>query len=749
MKTYRITLTNKMNALGHLRSALVCAAFLGACGGTGNEADSGPNKTYLRVEAVDADGDALHYEWRVTAGSIENRDAAETVWTMPDGPGLHFAYVTVSDGRGGYAEQQYAAGTDALGTTAPARQPVNYIAPALTDFDGAAARLRFVSAFKTTFTPPGGGTSADRQVYLPDVAVRVVHVASGVTVFSGLSDLNGDVSLPKLRNAEGYKVLCSTTPDSTLTGCPGETTSGLTSSAVAQLRQRTPNLTAARNLRVFGHVGLADGGVCGTLSETFARQSAATVQLLQADGVALTAPVRVNLFGDYALDAAALVNGSVKLMVQCETYQKLLDVPADAAGYSSDRPIEVSHQIPNNRPRLVKVVANGTDGNVRGRMLIPEPGAASNGLPGEQQFLTYKGSDTRLSACMYYRAIGAARDCDAQGHMLDPITLDDWKRRHRFKPYGGTNIEWAANYINRMDLNLVRRMSATQTDPQTIAFYVCNHPGPDGTSQAEIDEVIDFGQRNERLVACVAMEWSVSPGVNGGQPFTKFLTFGPDGSLVPSVNLDRRGEKFMPGACVACHGGTQYNGRFAEKGEPSPFLGSSFLPFDTGNYAFSSSAALSEDAQDSAFYELNQLVAATEGAATSTPVTTLIAEWYRTTGKKLDKSYVPTVWDTDDGARKFYREVVGSACRTCHVAVAQPTSNRFDWDKQLLNPGEPFATHVCGGTPDIASNASMPNALVARDRVLQRVQADPALTALMNRFLGCVAPLPDPVYPKR
>ena len=125
MKTYRITLTNKMNALGHLRSALVCAAFLGACGGTGNEADSGPNKTYLRVEAVDADGDALHYEWRVTAGSIENRDAAETVWTMPDGPGLHFAYVTVSDGRGGYVEQQYAAGTDALGTTAPVRQPVN------------------------------------------------------------------------------------------------------------------------------------------------------------------------------------------------------------------------------------------------------------------------------------------------------------------------------------------------------------------------------------------------------------------------------------------------------------------------------------------------------------------------------------------------------------------------------------------------------------------------------------------------
>ena len=40
----------------------------------------------------------------MTAGSVENRNSRETVWTMPDGPGLHFAYVTVYDGRGGYAD---------------------------------------------------------------------------------------------------------------------------------------------------------------------------------------------------------------------------------------------------------------------------------------------------------------------------------------------------------------------------------------------------------------------------------------------------------------------------------------------------------------------------------------------------------------------------------------------------------------------------------------------------------------------
>ena len=43
----------------------------------------------------------------------------------------------------------------------------------------------------------------------------------------------------------------------------------------------------------------------------------------------------------------------------------------------------------------------------------------------------------------------------------------------------------------------------------------------------------------------------------------------------------------------------------------------------------------------------------------------------------------------------------------------------------------------------------MPNALTSRDRVSERVLADPALAALMTSFLGCAAPLPDPVYPRR
>ena len=722
-------------------------ALAGCGGGTGTEADSGINKTTLSVEATDADGDALQYQWRVTAGSIENRNARETVWTMPDGPGLHFAYVTVSDGRGGYVEQQYAVATDALGTTAPVRQPLSHTAPLATDTTGSSGRMRFVSGDDTQFTPPGGGAAQSRLVYLPDMPVQVIQQASGQTVFSGLSDLDGDVSLPMLQSGQRYTVKCATSRDLPLADC-----GSFTASLEASVHTMVPMLSAARNLRLFGHIGSADGGICGTQNEFFNLQSATTVQVLQADGQALTPPVRVNRFGDYAVDAAVPVKASLKLQVQCEAYRQTLDVPAsiDPAGYVSSQPVELSHQVANSRPRVVKMVANGADGNVRGRMVLPQAGVVSNGLPGARQFLAYKGQDTRLSACMYYRALGAVKECDAQGRMVEPISFDDWKRQHLFKPYGTANAEVAANYINKMDLNLVRRMVATQSGPNDIAFYVCNHPGPErGASQSEVDAVLDTGLADEKRVACVAMEWSTLPGVNGNRPFTKFLTFAPDGSLIPSVNLDGRGEKFMPGTCVACHGGSQYNGRFAEKGNPSPYLGSGFLPFDTGNYLFGSNAALGEPAQSASFHALNQLVRGTEAAA-DTAVSRLVQGWYANGSKTLNKAYVPDVWMAADampqtaGAARFYREIVGSSCRTCHASLGP----RFDWDSTLLTPSR-ARSHVCGGTADIAINASMPNALTSRDRVSERVLADPALAALMTTFLGCAAPLPDPVYPRR
>lgn len=730
--------------------AAACAAVLVACGGggsTGNPATSNVDQTYLDVAASDPRGAALHYQWRVNAGSIQNVDSNQTVWTLPDGHGLHFAYVLVSNGFGGYVQQQYAVSSDTLGTVAAVPAPVAYTAPALSDFDGALYRLRFASPDSDSFASPSGATAGVRTVYLPDLQVQVVRGSDGSVVFSGSTDLGGEVALPKLQSGLSYAINCAPAGASTLASC-----GSLAASSTAALIDITPaaSTLASGNLHLFGHVALADGSTCGIENEFFGIQSAATVQLLDASGSAQTPAVRVDRYGDYALFAAVPVNASgLQLAVRCEAYSSQVALPAGSGTYSAGTPVELSVQIPGGRPTIQAMNANGADGNVRGSMVQVNTGQASDSQPGALQFLTYKGHDTARSACQYYKSLGAVRDCDAQGTPLTPISLRDWVAAKGFN----SGTVYSADYVNKMDLNLQRHMLATQSAANDMAFYVCNHPGPVGTTQAEIDQVIADGQSDLKQVACVAMEWSVSPGVNNGQPFTKFLTFAPDGSLLLSVNLDGRGEKYMPGACVACHGGSRYNGRFPSADASSPLLGSNFLPFDTGNYLFSSNPALTEANQGAAVHSFNTMVAATaydstQSAANQPPVVTLVQGWYANGGTTLDKSYVPPAWQQADaatpGAARFYQQIVGSSCRTCHAALG----STYDWNSIVLTPAR-ASSRVCGGTAALALNASMPNALISLDQVNQRVQADATLAALMTQFLGCSAPGADPVYPRK
>ena len=730
----------------------ILATALSSCGGgsTGNERDSGATKTTLTVQATDAENQALKYQWRVTAGSIENRNTAQTVWTLPDGPGLHFAYVVVSDGMGGYASQQYAVSSDGIGNTTVSHAALTALTPPVaTDGNGPLMRLRFVSNADSRFTPPGGGTAVRRNVYQPDLRVQLVKKADGTLVYTGRTDLSGETSLPRLEADQAYAVNCAAGDTAPLTNC-----ATLLASGPASVRQVFTPSSSALNLRLYGHVALSDGNLCGHQNDYFDIAATAIVTLQAADGSALSAPARVNRYGDYAIDAAVPVKGALKAKVQCESYSAVLDVPASAnpAGYVATAPVQLSHAVPNTRPQILKVVATGNDGNVRGRMIVDEVGASSNSAPGAGQFLNYKGHDTRLSACMYYRAIGAVAGCDAQGNMINPISLNDWKRQHKLSPFNGANTEVGATYVNKMDLNLVRRMVATQASATDIAFSVCNHPGPLGGSQQEVDDVIGNALADKNQIACVVMDWSPTPGANGGLPFTKFLTFGPDGALILSVNLDTRGEKFMPGVCIGCHGGTAYNGRFPDQGNPSPAVGAGFLPFDTGNYYFGSVNGLGEQAQAASIKALNKLVAATEVSAT-TAVSKLVKAWYASGTDTLDKGYVPDVWKNAEatlpGASRFYREVVGSSCRTCHASLG----TSFDWDSILLHPtasgARDSSVHSCGGTADLALNASMPNALISRDRVATRASADPSLAALMTTFLGCSTPKPDPIYPQR
>jgi hypothetical protein len=116
---------------------------------------------------------------------------------------------------------------------------------------------------------------------------------------------------------------------------------------------------------------------------------------------------------------------------------------------------------------------------------------------------------------------------------------------------------------------------------------------------------------------------------------------------------------------------------------------------------------------------------------------------------------VPTLWQASADKAKFYREVIGTSCRTCHAALGS-AEEKFDWDSQpglftgSTDPNNRVYRHVCGGTSELALNGSMPNALASLDRLLDSsAPGIDALRARMNTYLGCSAPAEDPVYPRR
>ena len=324
-------------------SLLAGAALLACGGGTGTQQDSGANKTYLSVQASDADGDTLQYQWRVTAGTIDNRNSPQAVWTMPDGPGLHFAYVTVTDGRGGSTEQQYAVATDTLGTTVPDRPALDHTPPAVTEADGFAVRLRFEASgagLATQFADPAaapGAALVPRTVYLADVQVTL-RDPNGQVLFAGLSDLGGEVALPHLpalTAPQKYSVQCATSADA-----PQQPCDSFNPQLDGVVRVIVPAHTDARNLRLFGHVALADGGLCGDRNEFFGTQAVAQVQLQATDGTLLSAPLRVNRFGDYALDAAVSVDTPLQLKVTCTGYTATVAVAPPAGGFAAATPVD-------------------------------------------------------------------------------------------------------------------------------------------------------------------------------------------------------------------------------------------------------------------------------------------------------------------------------------------------------------------------------------------------------------------------
>jgi cytochrome c5 len=303
-------------------------------------------------------------------------------------------------------------------------------------------------------------------------------------------------------------------------------------------------------------------------------------------------------------------------------------------------------------------------------------------------FLTYFNHlDQTVAACAYYKAIKAVDDCGPNGELINPITFEKWKKDVKIDKYKADDVEEdVAHFINQVDLNLTRNHHMVSYGPNQLAGYVCNHNGPAATvddpsgyfpKQPEIDAAIRQIKKNLNLVACVAMEFSSRDTAPGTLPFTKFWIFNPEGKLVSTIDLDGRGPKGMPHVCTACHGGDLVMA-------PNGDLKAHFLPFDKGNFAFSSKQ--SEDEHEEAIFRMNRNVYNTEITRTagnpygqassdgSKSITQLIKGWYgdvtkNNTEPHFNAGFVADAWKTVPNGPALYSDIVAHSCRTCHSAM--------------------------------------------------------------------------------
>ncbi len=737
---------------------LVATAMLTGCS-AGNSSDGSssapPPSTaagttvQVSVKATDPNNDQLHYRWAVTEGTIQNVDAPITTWTVPKGSGFQFVYVVVSDGKGGYTERRAAGLTFDPPAVTPSAAPV-FTPPAPTG----AAGFVWGSVYSADF---------NRNVYLPGVTVRLENGRSTVTDMKGQFFIS---SVPDGNHTITYQIPGRATPlndndkHSITVDSSNLPTSPSASSYVSQAVQ-FPNTT-----QVAGSVRFADHTFCGIRDEFFTRSSdpnlfdgpfSGKAQLFNDQDQPLSVPVPINHYGDFLLlQTEPGTRGKVR--ISCEGIQEdspsfslngsIIKVPSTIV-LNNSRPIVESPIVKSEadsrpdlpRPRTLFTSVNGTPPTFGDEDLIAEIIHA----PGDDAFFTYKGIDTRKSACAYYKAIGAVKDCDADGFPTgDQLTLAQWRSKFNLSPFpngnpsnlpadGGQEIR--LQYVNRSDLNLGRDMQAVKLKDGTLAYNTCNYPGSQDVhnstgapkeigaeTQDDIDLAIINIRRGIGLIVCVAMDDSAIPGINDGKPFAKFYTFGPTGKLLLSVSLDGRREKFMPGTCTTCHGGDAYGGQFPDDGSGRPDLISRWQPFDMANLKVRLSSDENPDKANRIVKAFNERLLDSKivNSITTQRTRDLITNWYKGGRLDQDPNFIPTQSPTTDA--NIYTKVIQPGCQTCHAAQKETANEKIS------------ASHgpkICGGDKNLEQNHTMTNTLVP----FERFWFDSSIPPLLN--LGC------------
>jgi hypothetical protein len=334
------------------------------------------------------------------------------------------------------------------------------------------------------------------------------------------------------------------------------------------------------------------------------------------------------------------------------------------------------------------------------------------------QFLTAEQNlNGSTDADNYYTLIGAYTYTSSGNPSPHHITFDEWKAKNEYNAVDGSG-DVNSVYFNAGDLAFWRGMHQKTAASGKISYYVSNFT-------TDVDCI-----NNVNAIATVCMEYAPLVAGGGNVNVTKFYVFNGTGNLVNAANLDGNpvnGLKFIPGLCITCHGGNanlDYSS-FANSGALQTYFNGhvaevpNYLPFDAKSFFYSTASGYIRTDQEDHIRLLNNTVLSTQ---TTTAITGFINAAYNSNSNSSGQGFIDNAvvdvggasntWNTTTlvntvNPSHFYVDVVGTSCRTCHIARTDPNI-WFDTKAKFIAKSFTINLFVCPATP----NRFMPNSKV-------------------------------------
>jgi len=239
---------------------------------------------------------------------------------------------------------------------------------------------------------------------------------------------------------------------------------------------------------------------------------------------------------------------------------------------------------------------------------------------GDQFLKAGNGSGSAAGALAYYDAVDplSRRDTFFKWKEINGISFVD--------PAIGSDVQYEVPdaqvmFFNGKDHNLARVVSMKRSGGN-IAFYA------DHFDNLEDAASIDSANFTNRLKETVAIEFTF-PATTPAKKrdnvrYLKFFAFDANGNRVDKINLDGRGDRFLPEACVVCHAGDAKT--FLDNpptGKPNPpvypkqgNVNARFNPFDVEAFKFlESSPVFNQTIQETQFRLMNEAIVEAYGVS--------------------------------------------------------------------------------------------------------------------------------------